>query len=432
MTFSQHSAPNFVETEDPEVWSAIAAEQTRQAEGLEMIASENFTSPAVMQAVGSVLTNKYAEGYPGHRYYGGCEFVDKVEDLARERLKAVFGAEHVNVQPHSGSQANAAVYLTAIQTGDTVLAFDLAHGGHLTHGMKLNASGILYRFVHYGVRRDDHLLDFDQIARLAREHKPKLIVAGASAYPREIPHARFAEIAREVGAKLMVDMAHYAGLVAAGIHDNPVPVADFVTSTTHKTLRGPRGGIAMCRAENAKALDRSVFPGTQGGPLMHVIAGKAVAFGEALKPEFKRYARQVVDNARTLAAALAAGGVKLVSGGTDNHLMLVDVTPLGLGGKLAEETLDRCGITCNKNMIPYDERKPMDPSGIRLGTPALTTRGMGGDEMKRIAQWILRALKSPHDVAVIETTKREVAELAEQFPVPAAKLLEPVTNEPVA
>ena len=432
MTFSQHSAPNFVETEDPEVWSAIAAEQTRQAEGLEMIASENFTSPAVMQAVGSVLTNKYAEGYPGHRYYGGCEFVDKVEDLARERLKAVFGAEHVNVQPHSGSQANAAVYLTAIQTGDTVLAFDLAHGGHLTHGMKLNASGILYRFVHYGVRRDDHLLDFDQIARLAREHKPKLIVAGASAYPREIPHARFAEIAREVGAKLMVDMAHYAGLVAAGIHDNPVPVADFVTSTTHKTLRGPRGGIAMCRAENAKALDRSVFPGTQGGPLMHVIAGKAVAFGEALKPDFKRYARQVVDNARTLAAALAAGGVKLVSGGTDNHLMLVDVTPLGLGGKLAEETLDRCGITCNKNMIPYDERKPMDPSGIRLGTPALTTRGMGGDEMKRIAQWILRALKSPHDVAVIETTKREVAELAEQFPVPAAKLLEPVTNEPVA
>jgi glycine hydroxymethyltransferase len=387
-----------------------------------MIASENFTSPAVMQAVGGVLTNKYAEGYPGHRYYGGCEFVDKVEDLARERLKKLFGAEHVNVQPHSGSQANAAVYMTAIQTGDTVLAFDLAHGGHLTHGMKLNASGVLYRFVHYGVRRDNNLLDFDQVAKLAREHKPKLIVAGASAYPREIPHGTFAEIAREVGAKLMVDMAHYAGLVAAGIHDNPVPVADFVTSTTHKTLRGPRGGIAMCRAENAKMLDRSVFPGQQGGPLMHVIAGKAIAFGEALRPEFKAYAKKVVENARTLAAELARGGVKLVSGGTDNHLMLVDVTPLGIGGKLAEETLDRCGITCNKNMIPFDERKPMDPSGIRLGTPALTTRGMGAAEMRQIAAWILRVLKSPADEKLVAATKAEVADLAEQFPVPAAKL----------
>ncbi len=420
--------PNFIESEDPEVWSAIAAEQVRQQEGLEMIASENFTSPAVMQAVGSVLTNKYAEGYPGHRYYGGCEFVDKVEDIARERLKTLFGAEHVNVQPHSGSQANAAVYLCAIQPGDTVLAFDLAHGGHLTHGMKLNASGIFYKFVHYGVRRGDHLLDFDQIARLAREHRPKLIVAGASAYPREIPHGRFAEIAREVGAKLMVDMAHYAGLVAAGIHDNPVPVADFVTSTTHKTLRGPRGGIAMCRAENAKALDRSVFPGQQGGPLMHVIAGKAVAFREALEPAFKTYATQVVDNARTLAEALASGGVKLVSGGTDNHLMLVDVTPLSIGGKLAEETLDRCGITCNKNMIPYDERKPMDPSGIRLGTPALTTRGMGRDEMKRIARWILQVLKSHDDATVVDSTRREVALLAEQFPVPAAKFEEAVAG----
>jgi glycine hydroxymethyltransferase len=411
-----------VEQDDPEVWAAIAAEQVRQQDGLEMIASENFTSPAVMQAVGSVLTNKYAEGYPGHRYYGGCEFVDKVEDLARERLKKLFGAEHVNVQPHSGSQANAAVYMTAIQTGDTVLAFDLAHGGHLTHGMKLNASGVLYRFVHYGVRRDNNLLDFDQVAKLAREHKPKLIVAGASAYPREIPHGTFAEIAREVGAKLMVDMAHYAGLVAAGIHDNPVPVADFVTSTTHKTLRGPRGGIAMCRAENAKMLDRSVFPGQQGGPLMHVIAGKAIAFGEALRPEFKAYAKKVVENARTLAAELARGGVKLVSGGTDNHLMLVDVTPLGIGGKLAEETLDRCGITCNKNMIPFDERKPMDPSGIRLGTPALTTRGMGAGEMQQIAAWILRVLKSPADEKLVAATKAEVADLAEQFPVPAAKL----------
>ncbi len=413
---------NFVEQEDPDVWAAIQAEQTRQHEGLEMIASENFTSPAVMQAVGSVLTNKYAEGYPGHRYYGGCEFVDKVEDLARDRLKSLFGAEHVNVQPHSGSQANAAVYMTAIQPGDTVLAFDLAHGGHLTHGMKLNASGVLYKFVHYGVRKSDQRLDFDQIASLAREHKPKLIVAGASAYPREIPHGTFAEIAREVGAKLMVDMAHYAGLVAAGIHDNPVPVADFVTSTTHKTLRGPRGGIAMCRSADAKMLDRSVFPGQQGGPLMHVIAGKAVAFGEALRPEFRRYAMKVVENAKALAEALASGGVRLVSGGTDNHLMLVDVTPLGIGGKLAEQVLDRCGITCNKNMIPFDERKPMDPSGIRLGTPALTTRGLGTPEMKQVAAWILNVLKSPDDEQVIATTRRDVAELAEQFPVPAAKL----------
>jgi glycine hydroxymethyltransferase len=417
---------NFVEQEDPAVWSSIAAEQTRQAEGLEMIASENFTSPAVMQAVGSVLTNKYAEGYPGRRYYGGCEYVDTVEDLARDRAKQLFGAEHANVQPHSGSQANSAVYLAAIQPGDTVLAFDLSHGGHLTHGMRLNSSGILYRFVHYGVRQDDHLLDFDQIVRLAREHKPKLIVAGASAYPREIPHDRFAEIANEVGAKLLVDMAHYAGLVAAGVHNSPVPYADFVTSTTHKTLRGPRGGIAMCRAEHAKDLDRAVFPGTQGGPLMHVVAGKAVAFAEALRPEFREYAEQVVANARSLAQSLAAGGVKLVSGGTDNHLMLVDVTPLGLGGKLAEEALDRCGITCNKNMIPYDERKPVDPSGIRLGTPALTTRGMGPDEMEQVATWILRVLKAPEDKQVLETTRREVAELAEQYPVPAAKMDEVV------
>ena len=413
---------NFIEQEDPDVWAAMQAEQTRQHEGLEMIASENFTSPAVMQAVGSVLTNKYAEGYPGHRYYGGCEFVDKVEDLARDRLKSLFGAEHVNVQPHSGSQANAAVYMTAIQPGDTVLAFDLAHGGHLTHGMKLNASGVLYKFVHYGVRKSDQRLDFDQVARLAREHKPKLIIAGASAYPREIPHGTFAEIAREVGAKLMVDMAHYAGLVAAGIHDNPVPVADFVTSTTHKTLRGPRGGIAMCRSADAKMLDRSVFPGQQGGPLMHVIAGKAVAFAEALRPEFRQYAMKVVENAKSLAEALASGGVRLVSGGTDNHLMLVDVTPLGIGGKTAEQVLDRCGITCNKNMIPFDERKPMDPSGIRLGTPALTTRGLGVDEMKQVAAWILKVLKNPDSEQVIATTRRDVAELAEQYPVPAAKL----------
>ncbi|MDA0817808.1 MAG: serine hydroxymethyltransferase [Planctomycetota bacterium] len=422
MQSSQQAVPNFVEQEDPEVWAAIAAEQTRQAEGLEMIASENFTSPAVMQAVGGVLTNKYAEGYPGRRYYGGCEHVDVVENIARDRAKQLFNADHANVQPHSGSQANSAVYLAAINPGDTVLAFDLAHGGHLTHGMKLNASGILYNFVHYGVRRGDNLLDFDQVVSLAREHRPKLIIAGASAYPREIPHGTFAEIAREVGAKLMVDMAHYAGLVAAGIHDNPVPVADFVTSTTHKTLRGPRGGIAMCRAEHAKDLDRSVFPGTQGGPLEHVIAGKAVAFGEALKPEFREYAQQVVANARVLAESLREGGLQIVSGGTDNHLVLVDVTPAGLGGKLAEAALDRCGITCNKNMIPFDERKPMDPSGIRLGTPALTTRGMGTDEMRQIARWILAVLAAPEEEAVLAATKREVVEMADQFPVPAARL----------
>jgi glycine hydroxymethyltransferase len=413
---------NILRQDDPAVWAAVTTEATRQREGLEMIASENFTSAAVMQAVGSVLTNKYAEGYPGRRYYGGCEHVDVVENIARDRAKQLFGADHANVQPHSGSQANAAVYLAAIQPGDTVLAFDLAHGGHLTHGMKLNASGILYNFVHYGVRQGDNLIDFDQVARLAREHRPKLIVAGASAYPREIPHARFAEIANEVGAKLMVDMAHYAGLVAAGIHDNPVPVADFVTSTTHKTLRGPRGGIAMCREAHAKDLDRSVFPGTQGGPLEHVIAGKAVAFGEALKPEFRAYAEQVVANARALAESLLAGGLKIVSGGTDNHLVLVNVTPAGLGGKLAEAALDRCGITCNKNMIPFDERKPMDPSGIRLGTPALTTRGMGTDEMRQIASWILAVLAAPEDEAVLASTKQEVVAMAEQFPVPAARL----------
>ncbi len=422
MHSDQTDVLNILRQDDPEVWAAVSAEAARQREGLEMIASENFTSAAVMQAVGSVLTNKYAEGYPGRRYYGGCEHVDVVENIARDRAKQLFGAEHVNVQPHSGSQANAAVYLAAIKPGDTVLAFDLAHGGHLTHGMKLNASGILYNFVHYGVRQDDNRIDFDQVAKLAREHRPALIVAGASAYPREIPHARFAEIAGEVGAKLMVDMAHYAGLVAAGIHDNPVPVADFVTSTTHKTLRGPRGGIAMCREEHAKDLDRSVFPGTQGGPLEHVVAGKAVAFGEALKPEFREYAQQVVANARVLAESLLAGGLKIVSGGTDNHLVLVNVTPAGLGGKLAESALDHCGITCNKNTIPFDERKPMDPSGIRLGTPALTTRGMGTDEMRQIARWILAVLAAPEDEAVLASTKREVVEMAEQFPVPAARL----------
>jgi glycine hydroxymethyltransferase len=379
-----------------------------------------------MQAAGSVLTNKYAEGYPGRRYYGGCEHVDTVENLARDRAKQLFGAEHVNVQPHSGSQANMAVYMTAVQPGDKVLGLDLAHGGHLTHGMKLNISGILYHFVSYGVTRDSHRIDFDQVARLAREHKPKLIVAGASAYPREIPHERFAEIARENGAKLFVDIAHYAGLVAAGLHNSPVPVADYVTSTTHKTLRGPRAGMAMCKAEHAKDLDRNVFPGIQGGPLMHVIAAKAICYGEALRPEFRAYAKQIIENARALAESLLSGGARLVSGGTDNHLMLVDVTTLGTTGKIAEAALDRCGITVNKNMIPYDERKPMDPSGIRVGTPALTTRGMGASEMRRIAGWMLAVLRNPADEALATRTRGEVRELCKHFPVPAARLAEPV------
>ncbi|HVA51581.1 MAG TPA: serine hydroxymethyltransferase [Pirellulales bacterium] len=413
---------NFIEQEDPDVWAAIAGEIDRQQDGLEMIASENYVSPAVMQAVGSVLTNKYAEGYPGRRYYGGCECVDRVEELARDRAKALFGAEHVNVQPHSGSQANQAVYITALEPGDTVLGLDLAHGGHLTHGMKLNLSGKLYHFISYGVTRDTNLIDFDQVASLAREHKPKMIVAGASAYPREIPHDRFAEIAEDCGAKLFVDMAHYAGLVAAGLHHNPVPVADFVTTTTHKTLRGPRAGMTMCRGDYAKDIDRSVFPGLQGGPLMHVIAGKAVCFAEALRPDFKEYARRIIDNAKALAQRLVAGGLKLASGGTDNHLMLADVTTIGLTGKQAEEALGRCGITVNKNMIPYDQRKPLDPSGIRIGTPALTTRGMGPDEMTRIGGWIMEVLRSADDAGLARRVRGEVRELCESFPVPAAAL----------
>ena len=409
---------NSIQTNDPEVWAAIEAEQQRQQQGLEMIASENYTSPAIMQATGSVLTNKYAEGYPGRRYYGGCEHADTVEELARERACQLFGAEFANVQPHSGSQANMAVYLTALEPGDSVLGLDLAHGGHLTHGMRLNISGKLYQFHNYGVTADTHRIDFDQVARLAREHRPRLIVAGASAYPREIPHPRFAEIAEEVGAKLFVDMAHYAGLVAAGLHHNPVEVADFVTTTTHKTLRGPRAGLVLCKEQDAKDVNRSVFPGLQGGPLMHVVAAKAICFGEALKPEFKEYAQAVIDNARILGEVLAAGDLELISGGTDNHLLLVNVTGLGIGGKLAESCLDCCGITVNKNMIPYDERKPMDPSGIRIGTPALTTRGMGVDEMNRVGQWILESLRNPEDEAVQERIRGEVCELAEQFPVP--------------
>jgi len=410
-----------LKTQDPAVFAAIAAEEVRQQDGLEMIASENYTSVAVMEAVGSVLTNKYAEGYPGRRYYGGCEHVDVVENLARDRAKQLFGAEHVNVQPHSGSQANQAVYMTLLQPGETVLGLDLAHGGHLTHGMKLNISGKLYHFINYGVTPDTHRIDFDQVARLAKEHKPKLIVAGASAYPREIPHEKFAEIARDVGAKLFVDMAHYAGLVAAGLHNSPVPVADFVTTTTHKTLRGPRAGMVMCREQHAKDVDRVVFPGLQGGPLMHVIAGKAVCFQEALQPSFKAYGRAIIDNAKALAETLMSGGLKLVSGGTDNHLMLVDVTGLGYGGKMATEVLEKCGITVNMNMIPYDTRKPMDPSGIRVGTPALTTRGMGVEEMHRIGKWMLGALKNPGDSSLQARVRGEISSLCEQFPVPAAR-----------
>ncbi|MHB8972689.1 MAG: serine hydroxymethyltransferase [Pirellulaceae bacterium] len=410
---------NFIETQDPEVWAAIAGEERRQQDGLEMIASENYTSPAVMQAAGSVLTNKYAEGYPGRRYYGGCEQVDVIENLALQRAKELFGAEFANVQPHSGSQANMAVYLTVLEPGDTVLGLDLAHGGHLTHGMRLNISGRLYHFVNYGVTRDTQRIDFDQVARLAREHKPKLIVAGASAYPREIPHDRFAEIAREVGAKLFVDMAHYAGLVAAGLHHNPVPVSDFVTTTTHKTLRGPRSGLILCKSEYGKDVNRSVFPGSQGGPLMHIIAGKAICFREAMSAQFKIYAQAIIDNAKILAEVLRSGGLQLISGGTDNHLMLVDVTPLDVTGKTAVIVLERCGITVNMNMIPFDQRKPLDPSGIRIGTPALTTRGMGPDEMRRIGTWMLMALRAPDDAELHERIHGEVRDLCGQFPVPA-------------
>lgn len=413
---------NAIQDNDPAVWSAISDEMERQQDGLEMIASENYTSAAIQQAVGSVLTNKYAEGYPGRRYYGGCEYVDVVENLARDRAKELFDAEFANVQPHSGSQANAAVYLAFIKPGDTILGLDLAHGGHLTHGMKLNMSGMLYNCTSYGVRKEDCRLDFDQVVKQAREHKPKLIIAGASAYSREIPHAKFREIADEVGATLWVDMAHYAGLVAAKEHDDPVAVADVVTTTMHKTLRGPRSGLILAKKEHAKVLNSRVFPGVQGGPLMHVVAGKAICFGEAMRPEFKTYIKQVKENAVALAETFVEGGLKVVSGGTDNHLMLLDVTPLGIGGKTAEDALHACGVTVNMNMIPFDERKPMDPSGIRVGTPALTTRGMGVEEMRTIGGWMLEGLKNADDVAVHGRIREQVRELCSGFPVPAAQL----------
>lgn len=404
---------------DPDIFQAIQNEARRQQEGLEMIASENYTSPAVMAAQGSVLTNKYAEGYPGKRYYGGCEFVDVAERLAIERLLKLFGAERANVQPHSGAQANMGVYFACLEPGDTILAMDLAHGGHLTHGMKINFSGKLYKIVGYGVRKDDERIDIDQIAKLAKEHKPKLVVAGASAYPREIDFAAFAQVCQENRSLFMVDMAHIAGLVAAEQHMNPVPFADFVTSTTHKTLRGPRGGVILCKQDWIQKINSSIFPGIQGGPLMHVIAAKAVSFGEALKPDFKNYASQTIANAKTLAFELARLGFRIVSGGTDNHLLLVDVASKGLGGKLAEEALDHAGITVNKNKIPFDQRPPLDPSGIRIGTPALTTRGMKETEMRQIATWIGAVLSNPSDKAALERIRGEARELGKQYPAPA-------------
>ena len=407
---------------DPEVYDAIGGETRRQAETLELIASENFTSEAVLEATGSVFTNKYAEGYPGRRYYGGCEFVDVVESLARERAKKLFGAEHANAQPHSGTQANIAVYETLLTEGDVVLGMDLAHGGHLSHGHPLNFSGKHYRFIGYGVRRDTETIDYDAVERLAQEHHPRLLVAGASAYPRVIDFERMAGIARAAGCPFMMDMAHIAGLVAAGVHPSPVPHADFVTTTTHKTLRGPRGGLILCREPYAKDLDRVVFPGEQGGPLVHVIAAKAVCLKEAMEPEFKAYQQQVVANARALAATLAARGFRIVSGGTDTHLMLVDVYQRGILGRDAEKWLERAGITVNKNAIPFDTQPPLKASGVRIGTPAVTTRGMKETEMEQIGNWIADALEHVGDEAVVARIRAQVGELAAHFPLYSARL----------
>jgi glycine hydroxymethyltransferase len=406
-----------LEAADPEIAEAIRHEVERQQSGIELIASENFVSAAILEAAGSVLTNKYAEGYPGKRYYGGCEFVDVAEALAIARAKSLFGAEHANVQPHSGAQANMAVYMTLLKPGDTVLGMNLAHGGHLTHGHPLNFSGKLYTIVPYGVRPDDQRIDYDELARLADEHKPKMIMVGASAYPRIIDFPRIAQVAAGIGAPMVVDMAHIAGLVAAGVHPSPVPHADFVTTTTHKTLRGPRGGMVLCRQKYAKELDRTVFPGVQGGPLMHIIAAKAVCLKEAATPEFAAYQRQVVGNAQRLALTLGAAGFRLVSGGTDNHLMLVDVFSKGVTGKVAEAALDEAGITVNKNAIPFDQNPPMVASGIRLGTPAVTTRGMREPEMDRIAEFIARVLAAPDDTSVQRSVKDEVKQLCKKFPL---------------
>lgn len=402
---------------DPEVFAAIENEKKRQHNHLELIASENIASRAVLEAMGSVMTDKYAEGYPAKRYYGGCENMDVVESLAIERAKQLFGADHANVQPHSGAQANQAVYSVVLQPGDTFLAMDLSMGGHLTHGSPVNFSGTLYHAVHYGVRPDTEEIDYDQVRDLARQHRPKLIVAGASCYPRLIDFAAFREIADEVGAKFMVDMAHISGLVAAGEHPSPIPYADFVTTTTHKTLRGPRGGMILCKAEYAQAIDKAVFPGMQGGPLMHMIAAKAVCFKEALQPQFKLYQSQVRRNARALAQALAQRGFRLVSGGTDNHLMLVDLRPNKLTGRKAQVVLDSVHITVNRNMIPFDPEKPFVTSGIRLGTPAVTTRGMAEPQMERIADLIARTLENPENEAHLEAVRAEVLALCNEFPV---------------
>jgi glycine hydroxymethyltransferase len=403
---------------DPDLLEAIKGERSRQREQIELIASENYTSAGVLAAQGSVLTNKYAEGYPAARYYGGCEFVDVAEELARNRAKELFGAEHANVQPHSGAQANAAAYLALLKPGDTVLAFKLDHGGHLTHGMKINYSGHYYNFVQYGVDPETEQLDYDNIAELAAEHKPKLLLAGASAYPRSFDFARLREIADSVGAYLMMDMAHIAGLVAVGLHPDPVPYCDIVTTTTHKTLRGPRGGMILCKKEHARAVDRAVFPGIQGGPLMHVIAGKAVAFKEALQPAFKGYQQAVLDNAQVLANTLTEGGLRIVSGGTDNHLMLVDLRPVDLTGQAAEDALHAAGITINKNLIPFDPQPPKVTSGIRLGSPAVTTRGFRQAEMKLVGESILGALRNADNEAKLKEIAQTTFDLCARFPVP--------------
>jgi len=408
---------NILTASDPVIAEAIRNEVLRQVYTLEMIASENFVSSAVLEAQGSVLTNKYAEGYPGRRYYGGCEFVDVVERTAQERARTLFGAQHANVQPHSGTQANISTYLAFMKPGDVLMGMSLAQGGHLTHGHKVNFSGMYYNIVPYGLNRETELIDYEQMEQLAREHRPRIILAGASAYPRDIDFARFAAVAKEVGALFMVDMAHPAGLIAAGLHSTPVPHADIVTSTTHKTLRGPRGGLILCREEHRKLIDKMVFPGNQGGPLMHVIAAKAVAFGEALTPAFKQYATQVIANARELAAVLCAGGLRLISGGTDTHLMLVDVTGIGLTGTQAEEWLEAAGITVNKNAIPWDPHPPMVAGGIRIGTPALTSRGMKEAEMRSIGGWILEVLQAKGDQVVRDRTRARIRELCREFPL---------------
>jgi glycine hydroxymethyltransferase len=402
---------------DPEIAAAIEHERLRQHEGLEMIASENFVSEAVLEAAGSVFTNKYAEGYPGRRYYGGCEFTDVVENLARDRAKQIFGAEHANVQPHSGSQANASAYMAVLQAGDTILGLDLAHGGHLTHGHKLSFSGKLYRPTFYGVRRDTETIDYDELEAIAEREKPKVLIGGGSAYPRLWDFARMRQIADKVGAVYIFDMAHIAGLVAGGSHPSPVPHAHITTTTTHKTLRGPRAGLILCGKDLAAAVDKAVFPGQQGGPLVHIVAAKAVAFAEVLRPEFRTYAEQIVANAKVLADSLQAEGFRLISGGTDNHLMLVDVFSKGMLGSEAELALGKAGITVNKNAIPFDTNPPLKPSGIRIGTPALTTRGMKEPEMRQIAKWIVRALEHRNDDAMLEGIRREVAEFADQFPL---------------